>query len=116
MGNVWPYTALLSHYEKSLTITKCNFRCVGKFSVMVNNDGFRAKFIKTGIEFLRKWGFDGLDLDWEYPGGRGNSPPGDKQKFTVLVNDLIAAFSAESAATNKERLYLSAAVAAGRSA
>jgi len=84
-----------------------------KFSVMVNNDGFRTKFISKAIEFLRKWGFDGLDLDWEYPAGRGNSPPGDKQKFTQLVNELVAAFHAESAATNLERLYLTAAVAAG---
>merc|ERR1712033_115779 len=53
------------------------------------------------------------DLDWEYPAGRGNSPPGDKQKFTQLVNELVAAFHAESAATNLERLYLTAAVAAG---
>ena len=81
---------------------------------MVNNPGFRAGFVKQAIEFLRKWGFDGLDLDWEYPGGRGNSPPGDKQMFTVLVNDLITAFAAEGEATNRERLLLSAAVAAGR--
>merc|ERR1711962_333640 len=26
-----------------------------KFSVMVNNDGFRSKFISKAIEFLRKW-------------------------------------------------------------
>jgi len=84
-----------------------------KFSVMVNNDGYRKNFIETAITFLRKWGFDGLDIDWEYPGGRGNSPPGDKQKFTQLVTELIEAFSAESLATNQERLYLSAAVAAG---
>ena len=54
-----------------------------------------------------------MDLDWEYPAGRGNSPPGDKQMFTVLVNDLMAAFTGEALETNQPRLLLSAAVSAG---
>lgn len=84
-----------------------------KFSVMVNNDQYRKTFIDSSVALLRKWGFDGLDLDWEYPAGRGNSPPGDKQKFTQLCRELVEAFKADALERNAPRLLLSAAVSAG---
>ncbi|CAG2112038.1 unnamed protein product [Medioppia subpectinata] len=86
-----------------------------KYSAMVNNAGHRKTFIDSVVKFIGQHGFNGLDLDWEYPGqsarGDGDRQPGneaDKQAFVDLLRELNVAFKPHG-------YLLTAAVAAGRS-
>ena len=39
-----------------------------KYSAMAKDSAERQKFVDSVVQFLQKHNFDGLDLDWEYPG------------------------------------------------
>ncbi|CAF3765968.1 unnamed protein product [Rotaria magnacalcarata] len=77
------------------------------FTQMVATEQSRAEFVENSYKFLKEHGFDGLDLDWEYPADRG-SPPEDRGRFTELAKQLSAKYK-------QEGLLLSAATPAAPS-
>ncbi|XP_061582516.1 acidic mammalian chitinase-like [Cololabis saira] len=79
---------------------------VSPFIAMVAKPETRAVFIKSAIGFLRTHHFDGLNVDWEYPGHNG-SPLEDKTRFTLLLAELASAFEKEAREERKTRLMLS---------
>lgn len=89
----------------------------GGFSDMVSTPGTRANFIASVVAFLRRHRFDGIDLDWEYPGAIGLpcapgltcDRPTDKRNFVVLAHELRAAIDAAGAADGKRYLFTIAA-------
>ncbi|XP_063604125.1 endochitinase-like [Penaeus indicus] len=70
-----------------------------KYSHMASQPDRRAIFINSVISFMKTYGFDGLDMDWEYPGApeRGGMVA-DKENFRLLMEELRQAFDAENPA------------------
>ena len=65
-----------------------------RFSVMAADPNKRKTFIDSLMPFLAMYGFEGVDLDWEYPGDReGSDPEHDKDNFSVLVCTKTSLFS-----------------------
>lgn len=73
---------------------------------MASEPESRARFVQSVVDFLKKYNFDGLDLDWEYPAARGGYSY-DKQNFVKLLRELKQAFEPYN-------FLLTAAVSAGK--
>jgi chitinase len=63
-----------------------------KYSDMARNPKIRQMFVKGVLKFLQEHGFDGLDIDWEYPSNRGGDKTVDKENFIALLKELKEAF------------------------
>ena len=70
-----------------------------KYSTMLASPALRSGFVTAAVQFLEEHGFDGLDLDYEYP------TAADKPHFAAWVTELKAALQPRG-------LLLTAAVAA----
>ncbi|CAF0808613.1 unnamed protein product [Rotaria sordida] len=85
------------------------------FAGIVKSEKTMKSFAESSIKYLRKHKFDGLDLDFEYPGvDWRDSPREDKQKFTRLCEILYETFEKDAEKNGYERLLLTAAVAAAK--
>lgn len=62
------------------------------FSDAVLTESSRIKFAKSSVDIIRQYDLDGVDIDWEYPGMRGEEGniyrPEDKQNFTLMFKAL----------------------------
>ncbi|KZW04002.1 hypothetical protein EXIGLDRAFT_743634 [Exidia glandulosa HHB12029] len=75
----------------------------------VTNASARAKFISDAISWIENYGFDGIDIDFEYPSAA------QKAGFTALITDLRTALDklAASKGESSNPYLLSIAVSAG---
>ena len=72
-----------------------------KFSDVALTQASRDKFASSVVAFVTKYGFDGVDIDWEYPTGDGDpgnvTRPEDKDNFVLMLADLRSQLDAQGA-------------------
>ncbi|CZR66788.1 uncharacterized protein PAC_16689 [Phialocephala subalpina] len=62
------------------------------FSDMVSSSSSRTTFIDSAIKFMATYGFDGIDVDWEYPAaGDRDGVAADTAKYVTFLKELKAA-------------------------
>lgn len=87
----------------------------GRFSDAALTESSRAVFADSVVRFLKTYGFDGADIDWEYPTGGGLSSnvtrAVDKTNFGLLLKTLRSKLDAQGI-IDKKHYILSFAGAA----
>ncbi|KAL1451061.1 hypothetical protein WDU94_003355 [Cyamophila willieti] len=67
----------------------------GAYATLMLTDSLQDQFIQNIVAFIKKYGFIGLDIDYEYPQcPQGNCHPGDAEKkgYSKLLGKLRAEF------------------------
>lgn len=84
------------------------------FPSIAANSVKRQVFVNSCVALIETYHFDGIDLDWEYPGYAPNGgTPQDKQNFTLLLQHLRNALDALEIQNDREYLLTSCFGAAG---
>ncbi|WP_233621898.1 glycoside hydrolase family 18 protein [Flavobacterium agrisoli] len=78
-----------------------------QFSTLAAYQDSREKFAKSAVKVMKEFGFDGIDIDWEFPGQRAEDNvfrPSDKENFTLLLGELRKQLQVQTKIDNKHYL------------
>jgi chitinase len=87
----------------------------GGFSDAALTPASRRTFAESAVAFVKRYGLDGLDVDWEFPGQKGLDNvhrPEDRENYTALLADLRAALDVAGRADGRHYVLTSATQAA----
>lgn len=81
------------------------------FSDAVLTESSRKKFAETNAAIVEAFDLDGVDIDWEYPGMKGEDNvyrPEDKENFTLMFKSIREELNALQRKTGKKYLLTTA--------
>ncbi|RCI14329.1 putative chitinase [Ophiocordyceps polyrhachis-furcata BCC 54312] len=76
------------------------------FPAAASNPGSRSNFAKSAVSFVKDWGFDGVDIDWEYPAD--DAQAGNMILLLQAIRDELDAYAAKSAPGHHFELSIAA--------
>jgi chitinase len=134
-GNFFELKKLKAHYPNvKVIISLGGWTWSKNFSAAAATDAGRKQLVSSCVgQFIRgdlpvvdgrggvgaaKGIFDGIDIDWEFPGGGGqpynSASPNDKHNFTLLMAEFRAQLDAQGAADGGKHYLLIAAMSPGK--
>ncbi|KAJ3368644.1 hypothetical protein AMAG_15291 [Allomyces macrogynus ATCC 38327] len=86
-----------------------------EFSLVARTPQSRQTFTQSVCEWMTKYNFDGIDLDWEFPGSGGlptnARDPADPQNFTLLLEALRQGLDQLAQQQGRDKYLLTVATA-----
>ncbi|KAJ7613448.1 glycoside hydrolase superfamily, partial [Roridomyces roridus] len=107
-SQLWTETTALKSQNPSLKVflsiggwTFNNPPTAGIFSALVASEANTNVFIKSVLGVMNAYGFDGIDIDWEYPVAedRGGAK-GDKENYVNFISERTTPISSFTAPTS----------------
>ena len=121
-ANLRALVALKKRHPKfKVVVSVGGWNWSNRFSDVADSSAARANFVASSVKLMRRFGLDGIDIDWEYPteagvpcvAGRVCARPQDKPNYIKLVRELRTAFDA---AGKKDGKHYGITIAAGGNA
>lgn len=108
-GLMFDFTNLKKKNPKLKTILSIGGEHSGDFQLIMGSDKSIKTFAQNIYIYIRDRNFDGIDIDWEYPGAIY------KKEFVIFLKELRTVFAAKAKQTGDEEKSISIAAAPGKS-
>jgi len=86
----------VTHPDLKVLISVGGWTLSTYFSSVVSTAAGRTHMVESCVDFMQTHGFDGIDIDWEYPvdGGLTTGTPADTANYTLLMAEFRDAIDA----------------------
>lgn len=68
------------------------FEGSARFTRVAADVSLRRVFVESAIRIMKKYGFDGIDMSWFYPGFSEGSSSADKENYVSLMKVRVRRF------------------------